>query len=85
MYTSGSLFLFDLSYNIEEQIEKLAIYEKERGNIYEKKYIYVDVRIPEKLFLCPLESEYDCKANIKLIYGDTTFEELSTELSEPLQ
>lgn len=85
MHTSGGFFLFDLSSNIQQQIEKLAIYEKEEWNIQEKRYIYIDLRIPEKLFLCSFENEYDCRNNIKHIYGNTIFEDLSPESSELIQ
>jgi hypothetical protein len=82
MHSSGTIFLFDLSYDVAAQIEKLAIYEKEKGNIFDKRYIYVDTRIAEKLFLCPLESEFDCRRNMKHIYGKTIFEEFEGESSE---
>jgi hypothetical protein len=82
MHNSGSIFIFNLAQGIEKQIKKLAVYEKEKGNIYEKKYIYIDVRIPEKLYLCPFEAEYSCRENIKYIYGDTIFQDLSIEVSE---
>lgn len=82
MHNSESIFIFNLAQGIEKQIKKLAVYEKEKGNIYEKKYIYIDVRIPEKLYLCPFEAEYSCRENIKYIYGDTIFQDLSIEVSE---
>ena len=73
-HSSGSIFIFDLNGDALSQIKKLAIYEKEKGNIFEKKYIYVDARIPEKIFLCPLSAEYDCRRNLQSIYKHTTFE-----------
>jgi hypothetical protein len=85
MHTSGSIFIFDLAHDVISQIEKLAIYDKEKGYIFDKKYIYVDTRIPEKLFLCPLEFEYDCRRNMKLIYGKTIFEEFELTSFEPQQ
>lgn len=82
MHSSGTILIFDLSHDVTTQIEKLAIYEKEKGNIFDKKYIYIDVRIPEKLFLCSLEFEYDCRRNMKHIYGESIFEVFESESSE---
>ncbi len=81
----GTLFIFDLDNNIEKQIEKLAIYQKEKENINEKRYIYIDLRIPEKLFLCPLESEFNCRENLKRIYSQNIFQSLTTGLSQSQQ
>ena len=85
MHSSGSIFIFDLSNSVEDQIEKLAVYEKEEWSIDEKKYIYIDVRIPEKLFLCSIETEYDCRNNLKQIYGSSIFVDLLPESSELIQ
>jgi len=85
MHASGNIFIFDLAHDVTSQIEKLAIYEKEKEVLNEKKYIYIDVRIPEKLFLCSLEYEFDCRRNMKQIYGKSIFEELAVESSEPQQ
>ena len=48
----GTLFLIDIYQNVQQQIEHLSILKKESPEIYTKKYIYVDVRIPQKIFLC---------------------------------
>lgn len=50
--SDGTLFLFDIYQNIKEQGEQLSILKKESPEIYTKKYIYIDVRIPQKIFLC---------------------------------
>ncbi len=77
----GTIFLFDLTWNIENQIKRLAIFQKEWVNISKKKYIYIDVRIPQRLFLCPYTEEYKCKANLKFIYGKDVFTNLAKEPS----
>lgn len=69
--------MFDLSgENIARQIEKLAVFQKESEDITQKKYIYIDVRIPGKLFLCSYEEEYKCRQNLKDIYGDSIFNQV---------
>lgn len=42
-------------------------------NINETPYLYIDVRIPEKLFLCGFEAEFRCRQNLKYIYGESLF------------
>lgn len=78
----GNIFIFDLDNDINTQIKKLAIFQRETVNINEKKYIYIDVRVPERLFLCGLESEFDCRNNIKQIYGENTFTDFLIETSQ---
>lgn len=72
-----TIFTFDLSgESIAWQIEKLAVFQKESEDITQKKYIYIDVRIPGKLFLCPYDEEYQCRQNLKDIYGDSIFNQV---------
>lgn len=78
---NGNLFVFDISGNLKDQIQKLAIFQKEQTDISEKKYIYIDVRIPQKLFLCWYEEEYSCRNNLKKIYDENIFEYFSQESS----
>ncbi len=72
-----TLFIFDLGTDIERQIEQLSIYQKEGRNLAEKKYVYIDVRIPQKLYVCPLENEYSCRQNIITIYDEEVFNSLN--------
>lgn len=81
----GTLFIFDLSENISNQIEKIAVYMKESEDITQKKYIYIDVRIPQKLFLCWFENEFLCNTNMQNIYGKDIFTKFLEETSEPEQ
>lgn len=83
-HQNKNLFIFDLAWNLQSQIEGLTIFHKEWWNIVEKKYVYIDVRIPEKLFLCGFENEFLCRKNMKDIYGDTIFQNFpeDTSLSE---
>lgn len=82
-HTNGNIFIFDIYNNVERQIEKLTIYHKESENINEKKYVYLDIRIPNKLFICGFETEFDCKSNLTKIYGKTLYNTLSS-ISSPL-
>ena len=77
-----NIYIFDLSWNIEEQIEKLAIFQREQENITQKKYIYIDVRVRWKLFLCWYDEEYLCQRNLENIYSWEIFNQL---ISPPRQ
>lgn len=79
----GNIFIFDLATDIESQVRGLAIFSKEWGNVSEKKYVYIDVRIPLKLFLCEYDNEFSCRKNLKDIYGDTIFQNFPEETSLP--
>jgi len=81
-HSSGTIFIFDISSHLWEQVEKLAIFQKEWEDIAQKKYIYIDVRIPGKLFLCGYEEEYNCRKNMTNIYGEDIFTVTSFE-SQP--
>ena len=77
----GTIFIFDISNDLNSQIQKLAIYQKEQENIAEKKYIYIDVRIAQKLFLCGYDEEFSCRDNLKKIYGENVFSDFISEPS----
>lgn len=79
----GTIFIFDIwNTDVSEQVKKLAVFQKESVDITQKKYIYVDVRIPGKLFLCPYEEEFNCRENIRKIYGDFIFNQVSSQLQQ---
>lgn len=56
--------------NIEEQIKKAVIFNKEHKDITLNEIIYIDFRIPNKIFYCDVESEFLCRNNLKSIYSD---------------
>ena len=62
--------IFDLTENTEKQVEKIVIFNKENFNLVNKRIFYVDARIREKIFYCPMEEELTCKNNIKRIYSE---------------
>ena len=65
---SDTRIIFDLTENINEQIEKLAIFHKEEKNIQKNDIIYIDLRIKNKLYYCDVSEEFQCKENIKSVY-----------------
>ena len=65
---NNNRLIFDLTENIKEQIEKIAIFNKEKFNLKNKKIFYIDIRIKNKIFYCPIEQELICNNNIKKIY-----------------
>ncbi len=73
VWKNDTLFIFDLQADIGQQIQQLSIFNREKHNITQTPYVYIDIRIREKIFLCGLEAEYQCRKNIKYIYGDDIF------------
>lgn len=62
------VLIFDINSNTKEQIEKIAIFNKEQININKYWLIYIDLRIKNKVFYCTTENEYQCYKNLKSIY-----------------
>jgi hemerythrin-like domain-containing protein len=52
MSEDNILFIFDLSENIHNQINKIMIIKTEQKEIIENKPIYIDLRINDKIFYC---------------------------------
>lgn len=65
----NTTIIFDLNWNSQEQIEKIAIFNKEHKNIERNSIIYIDLRIANKVFYCTTENEYQCINNLKSIYS----------------
>ncbi len=63
-----ALLIFSLTDQIDEQIKKLAIFNKEHAKITTADLIYMDLRIKNKLFYCQKDTEAQCKKNLKKIY-----------------
>ena len=66
-----NILIFSIDDDIEaiEQIEKLVIFNKDYSSIIDKKIIYIDLRIKNKIFYCDEESSSICNENIKSIYN----------------
>ena len=65
----NTTIIFDLNWEYNEQIEKIAIFNKDYININKTAIIYIDLRIKNKVFYCTSENEYQCISNIKSIYS----------------
>ena len=65
-----TILIFDLNWNTNEQIEKLAILNKEHIDINKYWIMYIDLRITNKVFYCTIEEEYKCIKNLKSIYSN---------------
>lgn len=66
-----TLLIFSLEWDIDSQIEKLVQFNTENKdwiNIKNDWISYIDLRIPEKVFLCKKETENNCKSNLVNIY-----------------
>lgn len=69
LYTSkGMILIFDIQGDIGDQIEKLLIFNKKYFKEIEKGIVYIDLRIKDRIFYCPLSNEYVCKKNLEVIY-----------------
>ncbi|USN58115.1 MAG: FtsQ-type POTRA domain-containing protein [Candidatus Peribacteria bacterium] len=64
----GPILLFDVFGSLDDQIKKLLIYDKEQTPIMRAGLVYMDLRVPGKIFSCTTEQEYQCYANLKRIY-----------------
>lgn len=62
------IIIFDLTKEINVQIEKLNIFYKKYQNVIKSWIIYIDLRINEKLIYCSTENKNSCFNNLKLIY-----------------
>lgn len=65
---SGTILIFDIHENIEDQIEKIAIFHNEKSPITQSWIVYIDVRVDKKIFLCNTDSQNTCIQNMKKIY-----------------
>jgi len=68
--TLWTIFIFDLTQNIWEQIKKLSIYQTENAEwlIWNDDY-YRDLRITGKIFVCKKTDTPTCAENLNTIYG----------------
>jgi cell division septal protein FtsQ len=63
-----TIIIFDLDWEFKEQIEKIAIFNKDYLDINNKTIIYIDLRIKNKVFYCTSENEFQCMENLKSVY-----------------
>lgn len=60
--------IFDINWDYKEQIQKIAIFNKDYLDISKNAIVYIDLRIKNKVFYCTYENEFECIDNIKKIY-----------------
>ena len=66
----GTIYLFDLTENITDQIEKISVYITERWiNLEEREFKYLDIRVPRWIFTCGMDNSRQCLRNLESIYG----------------
>jgi len=63
-----TLYIFELTENLQDQIEKLSIYFAERGEEAGNDMVYIDLRVPRGIFRCSSENERRCKLNLTNLY-----------------
>ena len=80
--SDATLYIFDLQQDVDVQIRRIAIYKQESWVDSEQSQVYIDVRIPEKLFFCWNDVENICNNNIRSIYWDMIFNNPSVVVSE---
>jgi hypothetical protein len=64
----NTILIFNINSNINEQIKKITIFNKEQKSINTNDIIYFDLRVKNKIFYCSTENEYQCYQNLKNIY-----------------
>jgi len=63
--SKGTRFIFTLS-GSAEQVQTLALLIKQE-KIFPQRYLYIDARVPRKLYVCPRDDE-SCVFNLRQIY-----------------
>lgn len=69
---NDTIIIFDLNWDINKQIQAISIFSKENEyniDISKPWIVYIDLRINDKIFYCPIENESQCKKNLKDIYN----------------
>lgn len=67
---NNTIIIFDLDWDIKNQIKKLAIFSKEQLDIIKNPIIYIDLRINNKIFYCNEAEKPQCIKNLKSIYWE---------------
>jgi hypothetical protein len=63
------IFSVDDDISSDLQIEKLAIFNKDYFEINNWIFVYIDLRISNKIFFCSTEIKNQCETNLKGIYN----------------
>lgn len=65
---NGTKYIFDLTWNIDEQLAKLTNFVEKYKDIINWWLYYTDLRISGKIFYCPISEKNQCQKNLKIIY-----------------
>lgn len=68
-WDNWSKYIFDLTWNIDEQVSKIKAYFDKYSKIIGPKIIYMDLRITWKIYYCDEEEKNNCYNNLKKIYN----------------
>ena len=66
--SNDTLIIFDLNWDILNQVEKLIVLNKEYFNLAKNWLVYIDLRIKNKVFYCSSENQTQCNKNLEKIY-----------------
>lgn len=61
-----TIFIFSLEEDVSKQLKNLLVYNKWKKSSL--RQIYIDLRVKNKIFVCPYKSEYQCRRNLNRIY-----------------
>lgn len=64
----NNILIYSLDDDLDEQIEKTVIFNKQHHQLKNEWIYYTDLRIASKIFYCPSEEKNICTQNIKSIY-----------------
>lgn len=62
--------IFDIEWNIDENLEQLFVFNKEKKEITKDWIIYIDNRIKGKVFYCEKTEISNCLKNLNYIYNE---------------
>ncbi len=66
--TNNGLILFHLNQDPSVQIQKLNVFYKEYAQKIKHPFVYIDLRINERIMYCTTETEFQCKQNLTFLY-----------------
>lgn len=70
MGTGRTVLLFDADADFGKPLQKLRFYASKKGDPFAKNaWFYADLRVPNKIFSCPVEKTRDCRKNLVGIFG----------------
>lgn len=65
---SWTIIIFDLDSDIDKQVKKAVIFNKDHYRLNKWWIVYIDFRIKDKIYYCPMEEEQTCLWHLKRLY-----------------